>query len=338
MQMKLVTGGSGVIGRALVQKLLKKGENVRVYDLAPPPIKNPNIEFVRGDIKDPEKVMEACKGVDTVFHLAGKMPQARLDEKGFWEINVGGTVNIAKACVKNNVKRILFASTIEVYGPQKIAKPLKEDDKKVYTGHYSRNKMECEKFLLKYQKKYGLDATFLRIPMVLGPGFYHEKSTLGLFLMIRYGLPIPVPFADIPVCYVSSSDLADAFLLAETSPNAVGEAFNITAPDYPRAKQFFESLIKSVNSRSKVIIPPRGFVESALKLFKRVSSMLFKTITPSELMDFILYGGAYSCEKAKKLLGYSPKKTVLQAWRECYLWFFSQDFNTQMDILLRQRV
>ena len=49
MQMKLITGGSGVIGRALVQKLLKKGENVRVYDLAPPPIKHPNIEFFRGD-------------------------------------------------------------------------------------------------------------------------------------------------------------------------------------------------------------------------------------------------------------------------------------------------
>ena len=87
-----------------------------------------------------------------------------------------------------------------------------------------------------------------------------------------------------------------------------------------------------------IIIPPRGFVESALKLFKRISNMLFKTITPSELMDFILYGGAYSCEKAKKILGYSPKKTVVDAWRECYLWFFSQDINTQMDILLRQRV
>jgi len=336
--MKLVTGGSGVIGRALVQKLLKKGENVRVYDLAPLPIKNPNIEFIRGDIKDPKKVLEACKGVDTVFHLAGKMPQARLDEKGFWEINVGGTINIAKASVKNNVKRFLFASTIEVYGPQKISHPLKETDKKVFTGHYSRNKLECERRLLEFQKKYGLEVSFLRIPMVLGPGFYHEKSTLGLFLMIRYGLPIPVPFADIPVCYVSSSDLADAFLLAESNPNAVGEAFNIAAPDYPMAKQFFESLIKSVNSKSKVIIPPKGFVESALKLFKRVSNLLYKSITPSELMDFILYGGAYSIEKAKRVLDYSPKKTVVQSWSDCYWWFFNLDFNSRLDILLRQRV
>ncbi|MHA1298545.1 MAG: NAD-dependent epimerase/dehydratase family protein [Candidatus Helarchaeota archaeon] len=336
--MKLVTGGSGVIGRALVKKIIEQGETVRVYDLTPPPIKDPNIEFIQGDIKDPNKVIDACKGVDTIFHLAGKMPQARLDEKGFWEINVGGTVNLAKAGVKNNVKRFLFASTIEVYGPQRIYKPLTEEDKKVFTGHYSRNKLECEKLLLKYQKKYGMESTFLRIPMVLGPGFYHEKSTLALFLFIRYGLPIPVPFADIPVCYVSSSDLADAFLLAEKSPDAVGEAFNIAAADYPNAKKFFQDLIKSVNSTSKVIIPPRGFVESALKLVKKVSNMMYKSVTPSELMDFVLYGGAYSIEKAKRVLGYKPKKSVVQSWKECYLWYFSQDFNTRRDILLRQRV
>ncbi len=336
--MKLVTGGSGVIGRALVKKLIKKGEMVRIYDLSPPPIKDPNIEFIRGDIKDPKKVMEACKGVDTVFHLAGKMPQARLDEKGFWEINVGGTVNIAKASVKNNVKRFLFASTIEVYGPQKIYKPLKETDKKVFTGHYSRNKLECEKRLLNYQKKYGIEVTFLRIPMVLGPGFYHEKSTLGLFLLLRLNLPLPVPFAEIPVCYVSSSDLADAFLLAEKSSNAMGEAFNVAAPDYPNAKTFFESLAKTVKSKSKIIVLPKGFIESALRLLKNASNMLYKSITPSELMDFVLYGGAYSIEKAKKMLGYSPKKTVVQSWAECYYWFWSQDFNTRTDILLRQRV
>lgn len=336
--MKLVTGGSGVIGRALIQKLLKKGEMVRVYDLKPPPIKDPNIEFIKGDVKDRNKLLEVCKNCETVFHLAGKMPQARLDEKGFWEINVGGTINVAKASVENNVKRLIFASTIEVYGPQRIYKPLKEEDKKVFTGHYSRNKLECENRLLKYQKNYGLEVTFLRIPMVLGPGFYHEKSTLGLFLLIKSNLPIPVPFADIPVCYVSSSDLADAFLLAEKSPNAVGEAFNIAAADYPKAKDFFESLVKSVNSSSKVIVPPKGFIESMLKLVKKISGMLYKSVTPSELMDFVLYGGAYSIEKAKRLLNYNPKKTVVQSWKECYLWFFNQDFNTRLDILLRQRV
>ncbi|MHA1379133.1 MAG: NAD-dependent epimerase/dehydratase family protein [Candidatus Helarchaeota archaeon] len=335
--MKLVTGGSGVIGRALVKKLIEQGESVRVYDLAPP-INDSNIEFIRGDIKDPKRVLEACKGVDTIFHLAGKMPQARLDEKGFWEINVGGTINLAKAGAKNNVKRFIFASTIEVYGPQRIYKPLKEDNKKVFTGHYSRNKLECEKILLQYQKKYGMNVTFLRIPMVLGPGFYHEKSTLAIFLFIRYGLPIPVPFADIPVCYVHSSDLADAFLLAEKSPKAVGEAFNIAAPDYPRAKIFFQDLIKSVNSKSKIIIPPKGFIESALKLIKKISNMMYKSLTPAELMDFILYGGAYSIEKAKKVLGYNPKKTVAESWKLCYLWFWSQDSKTRMDILLRQRV
>ena len=260
--MMLITGGSGVIGRALIKKLLELEEDVRVYDLKAPPIEDERIEFIRGDIRDRKKLLEACKDCEVVFHLAAKMPQARLTKEGFYEINVRGTLNVADACVKNHVNRMVFASTTEIYGPQKISSPLTEDAPKLFTGHYSYNKFECENRLLEYYQKYGLEVTFLRMPMVLGPGFYHEKAILGVFLLFRLGLPVPITSPDMPLSFVSSDDCADAFILAANKPEAVGEAFNIAAPDYPKLKPFFEDFAKTVGSSSKVIVLPQGIFAS----------------------------------------------------------------------------
>jgi nucleoside-diphosphate-sugar epimerase len=150
----LVTGGSGVLGRALISKLLEQGREVIVYDLKPPPQVHPKLVFIEGDVRDKQKVTKACKGCEIVFHLAAKMPQARLSEEGFYDINVRGTLNVADACVKNKVRRLVFASTTEIYGPQEISTPLDEEAPKLFTGPYSRNKWECEKRLLEYWKKY----------------------------------------------------------------------------------------------------------------------------------------------------------------------------------------
>jgi dTDP-glucose 4,6-dehydratase len=336
----LVTGGSGVLGRALISKLLEQGREVIVYDLKPPPQVHPKLVFIEGDVRDKQKVTKACKGCEIVFHLAAKMPQARLSEEGFYDINVRGTLNVADACVKNKVRRLVFASTTEIYGPQEISTPLDEEAPKLFTGPYSRNKWECEKRLLEYWKKYGLEVTFLRMPMVFGPGFYHEKAILAIFWMVRMGLPIPIPSSDYPLSFVSASDCADAFILAAERPEAVGEAFNIAAPDYPRLKPFLNDLAKAVESPSRVVSLPQNFFRSGIKLVKFLSKLSGGKVlyTPSELTDFALVGGAFSIEKARKLLGYSPKKTCLQAWVETYLWYFSQSFLNQMNILLVQRV
>ncbi len=319
-----VTGGAGVIGRALVPKLLDRGARVRIYDLKPPPLYHKDVEFVKGDIRDADKLNNAVKGCEMVFHLAAKMPQAKLTEKGFYDFNVRGTINVAEACIRNGIKRLIFASTTEIYGPQPVNTPLTEDAQKLFTGHYSKNKFECEMKLLEYHKKFGLEVTFLRMPMIFGPGFYHEKSILGVFILARYSLPIPIPSPHIPVSFVSAEDCADAFILASENPKAVGEAFNIAAEDHPQLGAFLESFVQTVGSRSKIIVIPDKIWMFGIQLAKVISVRGKFFYTPSELLDFSLVGGAYSIEKAKRILGYHPKKTCLQAWSDTYSWFFSQ--------------
>ncbi len=125
----LITGGSGFIGSAIVRRLVKEGHSVRVLDSD---IRGASerrkdiagkIEIVQADVRDAAAVQKACKGVDSVIHLAYLQgtqffytkPELVLD------IGVKGMVNVIDSCIKENVKELVLASSSEVYNnPAKI--------------------------------------------------------------------------------------------------------------------------------------------------------------------------------------------------------------------------
>lgn len=321
--MNLVTGGSGVLGRALVEGLLEAGEPVRVYDLKPSDVHGDRVEFVAGDIRDRDRVINACAGCDTVFHLAAIMPTVRVKPAVFREINVDGTLNVIRGCRKQGVGRIVYASTIEIYGPQEEW-PLREDAPKRFTGPYSRNKWECEGRLRRAMKEHGIDAVMLRMPMILGPGFYHERTTITLLKRVRAGKVVPLPAPpEIPYTAVSSRDAAAAFLLASRSLNAAGESFNIAA-DFLPVGRFLESFIAAVGSASRVMAVPPVLVRPWLRLFERMNVPPPIINTPPELLPFAMVGGAYDIAHAKKILGYAPTLTCVEAMAALYRWYFSE--------------
>tara|TARA_Y100000310_G_scaffold342843_1_gene447837 strand:- start:2150 stop:3127 length:978 start_codon:yes stop_codon:yes gene_type:complete len=125
----LVTGGTGFIGSALVKRLVKEGHKVRVLDNdirgASERLKDvkDKIELVKGDVREKDEVQKACKGMDSVLHLAYingteyfyKMPELVL------EIGVKGMMNVIDSCIAENVKELVLASSSEVYqSPEQV--------------------------------------------------------------------------------------------------------------------------------------------------------------------------------------------------------------------------
>lgn len=319
MGLCLVTGGSGLLGRALVSKILAEGGAVRVYDMKPPveELKS-RVEFQQGDIRDKDKVLEACRGAELIFHLAANMPQARLPAEGFWEINVGGTLNALEGALKFGARRLVFASSIEIYGVH-TRFPVREDSERRFTGHYSRNKWECEERLREAGAKHGIEAVFLRMPMIFGPGFYHEQSMLLMFWLLHKGWRIPVPaFTDAPWAVVSSEDAAQAFWLAGRVKDANGEAFNIQAESAPPYLQVLNEVIKIVGSKSKPLVIPGVVVRGFVRLVEKFDFLP----TPGELVRFALVGGDYSIDKARRILGYKPVHTAAQAIASAYRYLY----------------
>ena len=327
----LATGAGGLLGRYVIKKLISYGFEVKGFDLFPPPHEFSKIDWIQGDIRDSNKVNDAVKGVDAVFHLAGRMPQweKRLGENNLYDINVNGTKNVIQSCLSHKVRFIVFASTTEIFGPQKKY-PLSEEDTPIFTGAYSRHKFECERLLDKACSQNKIFAISLRLPMIFGEGFYHERSITFIFDLVRLGLPLFL-FCDpkIPFTCVHAEDAAEAFILSlktlekMSETNKTGknhDVFNISSEIAPPVIDVFDSFIKKVKSKTKIIKVPLPIVKLGIIVAIKLPFIpLFHT--PQELIPFALTGAHYSIKKAKEILGFSPKFTPELCLEQTYNWY-----------------
>ena len=127
----LITGGAGFIGTALTNRLVEAGHQVRVLDdLSAGDLSrlHPGALFTRGDVRDRPKLWTQLQQVDCVFHLAARVSvqESVLYPREYNDVNVGGTVSLVEAIRDVGVKRVVFASSATVYGPQPN-QPVAED-------------------------------------------------------------------------------------------------------------------------------------------------------------------------------------------------------------------
>jgi len=142
----LVTGGSGFIGTNLVTDLLKEGHNVTIYDK----LKSetyPEISIV-ADVRDKEKLIRSMHGVDAVYHLAAEHRDDVQPTSLYYDVNVGGAENIIYALEKNDVKRLIFTSTVAVYGLNS-GEPSENSSVKPFND-YGKSKYEAETIFSKW--------------------------------------------------------------------------------------------------------------------------------------------------------------------------------------------
>lgn len=170
----LITGGGGFLGRALVTRCLERGWQVRVAGRAPQPaLAARGVEFIAGDIADPEHARRAARGCDAVFHVAAKAgvwgPRADYERA-----NVGGTQAVIDACRAEGVGRLVHTSTPSVVFNRS---PFRGADESLPYGrgwlcHYARTKAEAERRALAADGP-GLRVTALRPHLIWGPGDPH---------------------------------------------------------------------------------------------------------------------------------------------------------------------
>jgi UDP-glucose 4-epimerase len=173
MQKVLVTGGSGFLGSHIADSLTDSGYAVTIFDKIPSPYLKSSQEMVIGDICDPGSVDAAVKGCDYVYHLAAEadIGASAKDPARTIELNVGGTIHFLNACLKYQVKRFVFSSTIYVYSD--------------LGSFYRISKQTCEKLIEEYAREFGLAYTILRFGSLYGP---RANAFNGIHKMIRQAL------------------------------------------------------------------------------------------------------------------------------------------------------
>lgn len=149
-----ITGGAGYVGSALVPNLLEKGYNVSVYDLfiyGDTLKPHPHLKQIKEDIRNRGKLLDSAKNADAFIHLAciSNDPSFDLDPELGKSINFDAFSNVIDACVYNNVKRLIVASSTSQYGIKPLNMEVTEETEAEPITDYAKYKIECEKLLNK---------------------------------------------------------------------------------------------------------------------------------------------------------------------------------------------
>lgn len=265
MSKVLVTGADGFIGSHLVEALMEKGYEVRAFvyynsfnnwgwlDTLPKE-KLDKIEIFQGDIRDPNGVKEAMKGVDAVFHLAAliAIPFSYHSPDTYVDTNIKGTLNVLQAARELGT-RVLVTSTSEVYG---TAQYVPIDEKHPYQGQspYSATKIGADRLAESFYRSFELPVTIVRPFNTYGPRQSARAVIPTIITQLLSGvneikLGSLTPTRD----FNFVKDTAAGFIAIYESEKTIGEEINIATQKEISIGELANELIRQINPNAKII-------------------------------------------------------------------------------------
>jgi len=336
----LITGSTGFIAGRIIERLdqingwrikalahnLTKAVRIARFD----------IEIIQGDILDKKLLKNITKNVDYVIHCAvGNTNSPKVNH----DITVEGTRNIANYCLKNRVKRLIYFSTMSVYGyPLPDIVNERAPYKKISDDHYNNDKIQAEAIVLSKIKQ-GLAAVILQPTIVYGP--YAGSWTIGPITELKSNQFFLVNNGQGLCNSLYIDNLVDGVILALTQKKAIGETFILTDGQPITWKKFYESYQKMIGNKKlegmeKLDKYKFGFLGKPLKwlqnfnlprpkfIIKMIKPLYLKTQAinnwPENRRKFFNDKCIFSINKARKLLNYSPRISFTQGMKLTKKW------------------
>lgn len=303
----LVTGGGGFIGSNLVERLLADGYDVRVLDnFATGHRENladfaDQIELVEGDIQSYERVHNAVRGCDVVFHQAAlpSVPRSIQDPLTSNAVNVTGTLNVLLASRDEGVRRVVAASSSSLYGANREL-PKREDMPTVPIAPYAVSKLAAEGYCRSFHTVYGLETVSLRYFNIFGPRQDPHSAYAAVvprFILALLDGRSPTVHGDgeqsRDFTYIDNA--VDANVLAANADGVGGQTFNIACGDNTTLNALVEEIRTLADSDVEAVHedPRAGDVRHSLA----------------------------DVSRARDALGYEPRVSVLEGLRKTFDWY-----------------
>ena len=242
----LVTGGAGFIGSHVVDKLAAAGHEPRILDLVPSPWHaEGEIDTALADLADRDAVRTAVEGCDAIVHLAAMADvyQVVEDPDRTDAVNVGGTFNLLEAAREAQVQRLVYASTIWVYGNAPGPEPHDEDTPLVLPPHlYTATKLAGEMYCRSYDVLYGLPTTILRFGIPYGPRARPAAVVPAFIAKAQAGTPLTIAGdGSATRQFVYVEDLAEG-VVAALAPEAAGRVYNLVGDELVSVREIADTV------------------------------------------------------------------------------------------------
>ena len=284
------------------------------------------VRFITGDLNSVEALNLVARDCDIIFHLAGKVhfpPRSKREKQLFYTINVDGTRLLFEAAQRNNVKRLIFYSTVGVYG--------KDAD---FHGDefspcepksvYAKSKYLAEELLLNAQKNGGPEVVILRFPVVYGP---LDRGNMANLIKAVYHRKF-FYFGDGKVLrsMISSVNTAEAALRAALEPLASNQTFCVTDDRDSTLKEIVATICVALGTDWRPFHVPH-YMARLLGKSGDLLERLFRTSMPvnTDRVGKLSRPLTFSCEKARRVLGYEPVENLQEGISKEVQWLSTEN-------------
>ncbi len=310
----LVTGASGFIGSRLVDRLLAQGVAVSALDLRPPAAERAGVDTVVGDLNDASAVGRALTGVTTVYHLAGTAHDVHSirDDGSHEEAIVRGTNALLEVAAATGVRRLVFVSSLAVYGPGPSDVPRDEAAPLEPVTPYGKAKLRAEGLVTAFGAARSAHVCCLRPATVYGPG---AKGNLPrLVRMTARGLLPPLPDVGNRRSMVHVDDLMEALCLCARTPAAAGRCYNVTDGRAYATSEVQAMVCRAVGRRPpRLRVPLAAYrvLASAGDLVGRLRGRRAPFDGPA--FDVLFRSAWFSSERLSRDTGFAPRYSLEDA-------------------------
>lgn len=306
----LITGGSGFLGNLVANRLLERGETVKILDIWEDPCRSRDIEYINCDIRDKDRVERAMRGIDVVHHNVALVPLTKSGSL-FWDVNVNGSKIAAQAAVNTGVKSFIHMSSSAIFGVRDC--PITHDTEPRPMEIYGRAKFAGEQAVKSISEISGMPLIIIRPRTILGAG------RLGIFQILFDWIKgsrkvYVIGDGNHLFQFVHAFDLMDAYMLA--LDHGGSGVYNIGTNRFGTLREVLENLIGHAGSESKVKALPELITINALLLLDKLN---FSPLAP---WHYLTYSKPFyfDMEPLEKM-GWSAKYSNDEMFYESYDWF-----------------